>query len=271
MLKTLFWNIHGRPLLTEVGELVREHAVDVVVLAECDEPPQKIQDAVQSVAGGEFFVPDATPSRVMVVSRMGGGQFREVDQYMGGLMSIRHTTFRDAEFLWAFVHLSSKREETDDDQADYAKQISDRLREIEARRNHRRTIVCGDFNMNPFERGLVAAGAFHGMMTRDVVKRGTRKVKTLEYPFFYNPMWGLFGDRTPGPPGTYYSRRASSLSYDWNMFDQVLLRKDVLPFFDDDLRVLESVGNRRLVTKRGHPDKRKFSDHLPLLFSLRLN
>jgi hypothetical protein len=256
--------------LAVVGELVREHAIDVVVLAECNEPVDQVQQELQAIAGGEFFVPAASPSRVVVVSRLGGDQFREIDQYMGGLMSIRRATFRGSEYLWAFVHLSSKREEQGEDQADYAKELAEHLRLIESRRNHQRTILCGDFNMNPFERGLVTAGAFHGMMTRDCVDKGSRIVKTLEYPFFYNPMWGLFGDRTPGPAGTYYTRRSSSLSYDWNMFDQVLLRKDVLPFFENDLKILDTAGGSSLVTAAGHPDKKHYSDHLPLKFALNL-
>ncbi len=271
MLKTLFWNIRQRPLLNLVGELVREHSVDVVVLAECRESPEVVQEALQSSCDRRFFIPDARPSRLVVVSGLGGDQFREVDLDLTGMMSIRCTTFGGMEFLWAFVHLGSKLFMESEDQTGLAREVSSRLRQIEARRGHGRTILCGDFNMNPFERGLVEAGAFHAMMTQDSVRRGHRTVVTQEFPFFYNPMWGLFGDRTAGPPGTYYSRRSSHLSYDWNLFDQVLFRKDVLPYVEDDPQIPTSAGSQSLVNKRGRPDKKNFSDHLPLLFTLGLN
>jgi hypothetical protein len=35
MLTVLFWNIQKKPLLDRVARIVRAHAVDVVVLAEC--------------------------------------------------------------------------------------------------------------------------------------------------------------------------------------------------------------------------------------------
>lgn len=270
MLKTLFWNIRRRPLLNLVGELVREHSVDVVVLAECHESPESVRETIQSTCGRRFFLPDARPSRLVLVSGLGLQQFHEVDLDLTGTMSIRRTVFDGMEFLWGFVHLSSKLHMENEDQTALAREVSSRLHLIEKRRGHMRTVLCGDFNMNPFERGLVEAGAFHAMMTQDSVQSGFRTVMDQEFPFFYNPMWGLIGDRTVGPPGTYYSRRSSPLSYDWNVLDQVLFRKDVLPYFEDDPQVLTSTGTKSLINQRGRPDKKNLSDHLPLLFSLRL-
>ena len=42
--------------------------------------------------------------------------------------------------------------------------------------------------------------------------------------FFYNPMWGHFGDALDGPPGSYYDARSEAVAYFWNVFDQVLIR-----------------------------------------------
>ncbi len=270
MLKTLFWNIRRQPLLNLVCELVREHSVDVVVLAECQESPERVLETIQATCDRRFFLPDARPSRLVLVSGLGSEQFREVDLDLTGTMSIRRAVFEGLEFLWGFVHLSSKLHKESADQTALARDVSSRFQLIEQRRGHRRTVLCGDFNMNPFERGLVEAGAFHAMMTQDSVQNGSRIVMNQEFPFFYNPMWGLIGDRTPGPPGTYYARRSNHLSYDWNMLDQVLFRKDVLPYFKVDPQVLTSAGNQLLVNQRGRPDKEKLSDHLPLLFSLQL-
>ena len=48
--------------------------------------------------------------------------------------------------------------------------------------------------MNPFEHGVVAANGLNAVMARKVAARDTRTVLAHEYPFFYNPMWGHFGD-----------------------------------------------------------------------------
>jgi hypothetical protein len=56
-------------------------------------------------------------------------------------------------------------------------------------------VLVGDFNMNPFQEGVVAANGLNAVMARRVAaRRRTRVVQEREYPFFYNPMWGHFGD-----------------------------------------------------------------------------
>ena len=47
-----------------------------------------------------------------------------------------------------------------------------------------------------------------------------RFVQGTDYPFFYNPMWGLFGDGREGPAGSYYYAKSGHETYFWNIFDQ---------------------------------------------------
>lgn len=80
-------------------------------------------------------------------------------------------------------------------------------------------------------------------------------------------MWGLFGDRTPGPAGTYYYDNSTPVTYFWNVFDQVLLRPDLMHRLDA-LDVLSNDGDGSLLTPHGRPDRARGSDHLPLFFRL---
>jgi len=61
---------------------------------------------------------------------------------------------------------------------------------------HSRTFLAGDFNMDPYDDGMLGAGALHGMMTRRTALLGSRIVDGGRYHMFYNPMWGFMGDRT---------------------------------------------------------------------------
>ena len=73
----------------------------------------------------------------------------------------------------------------------------------------------------------------------------------------------------PGPAGTYYYERAEHKVQFWHMFDQVLLRPDMISVFkNDELRILETDGLESFLNNSGIPESRKFSDHLPVLFSL---
>lgn len=81
-------------------------------------------------------------------------------------------------------------------------------------------------------------------------------------------MWSLLGDASEGPPGSYYCSQSEQIAYFWHMFDQVLLRPDVLPMFQNDkLKIIDRVGDISLLNNNGIPDK-KISDHLPILFQL---
>ncbi len=55
------------------------------------------------------------------------------------------------------------------------------------------------------------------------------------------------------------------------MFDQVLIRPDLLDFFQiDSLKIITEINGISLLSDFGRPNKSKGSDHLPILFSLNL-
>ena len=74
-----------------------------------------------------------------------------------------------------------------------------------------------------------------------------------------------------GPPGTYYYSSAEDKALFWNMFDQVLVRPDLLNTFEfGNLKILTNDGSTNLANSQGRPDRNKASDHFPLLFRLNL-
>jgi exonuclease III len=178
------------------------------------------------------------------------------------------------EILLAATHFPSKRHElykASRDRQKLVSAMSAKIREIESRVGHSRTILVGDMNMNPFEEDMISANGWHAVMTRDIASKRTRWVQKESYPFFYNPMWGYFGDNTQGPPGTYYSRKGSLSEYFWHMWDQVLIRPDLLGSFDGaSLQILTGCRSASFVKRSGIPDNSRFSDHLPLLFALEI-
>ena len=80
-------------------------------------------------------------------------------------------------------------------------------------------------------------------------------------------MWGYFGDKSPGPPGTYYYSATNPINYFWNIYDQVLVRPGVLDWFHD-LSILDHDGKESLLSGNGLPNKSQASDHLPLIFRI---
>ncbi len=98
--------------------------------------------------------------------------------------------------------------------------------------------------------------------------RQSRRLQKEKYRFFYNPMWNHLGDRGD-ISGTFYFDSSEPLCYFWNLFDQVLLRPDLLEgFAPEQVRVLTKVRGVSLLEADGRPDKAMASDHLPVLLEL---
>jgi len=112
--------------------------------------------------------------------------------------------------------------------------------------------------MNPFEDGIVGTIGLHAVMSQSIAMGNSRTVQGVDYPFFYNPMWGHFGDRNAGPDGTYYRSSAEHVNYFWNIFDQVLIRPELIDVFaKDELQILDHDGGGvvGVITKHSRQDK----------------
>ena len=175
------------------------------------------------------------------------------------------------DVIIAALHFPDKRNWSESDQHAEAPRFADLVQQAETQARHQRTILFGDFNMSPFEKGLVNASGFNAVMTRSIAEKRERTVQGRAYPFFYNPMWSLAGDLSPGPAGTYYMHPSGHSSYYWHTFDQLLIRPDLLEAFDPSmLHILDSDGEKSLLSTNGIPGRTEGSDHLPLTFRFNL-
>ncbi len=264
----LFWNLYKKPLQGIVANLARRHEIDVLMLAECSIAPDTLLNALNRSDAPEYHhVSSPGCTRIELFTRFPYEFIPTIHDE--SRLTIRHLQLPDlTDILLAVTHLSSKLHQRDSSQSYECLTTTGYIRAMEQEIGHSRTILVGDLNMNPFEDGMVAAMGLNGVMCRNIAARGTRTIQSVEYPFFYNPMWSLFGDASPGPPGTYYSAVSEQVGYFWNMFDQVLIRPELLEHFNnEDLKILASAGDTPLLSRRGLPNK---SDHLPILFKLNL-
>ncbi len=266
VLRLLFWNLNGQSRAEKVAALCKEHDVGVLVLAELDEPPDTITTGLDQASKTLIWAGESR-SRLHCFS-LPELQLREVFSDESRKLVLFEFQWNLMKFLVGAVHMASPTNMELDDRNSEAKIIADSVRLQEAERSHSRTILIGDFNLNPFDRGVSEASGFHAVMTKCQAIELNRTVQFRDYPFFYNPMWGYLGDRTPGPPGTIYYRNSAQLSYDWNTFDQVLLRPEVLALAEEEVAVLDRCGDLSLLNDKGRPDRQVGSDHLPLLVTL---
>jgi len=250
----LFWNVKRRFPVEVLEALLSEWQVDVLLLAEA---PLSVPDSLSGLLRSDGRVPTA----LTLYSHLSLSPIRESSHW-----TMRRWASRQGEILLVATHLPSRLHFSEADRAMEAAHFARVIRDLEVELGHTQTIVVGDFNMNPFEPGMVGAEGLHAISSQYVAVSGSRTVQGREYPFFFNPMWGHFGEH-----GTYFYRKAIPICYFWNIFDQVLLRPSLLPFWlPDELRILTGVGDITFVDSVGRPTSSHFSDHLPILFRLEL-
>lgn len=273
-IRFLFWNLNNRPLQSSVAALASEKQLSVIILAECTIQPDEILSQLRSAGEDGFtFARSYAESAgdIQIFARLPGDEIRPVADDPNNHVTMRRIVLAgNQDLLLVAVHLQSKVNWSNDDQVLGATALAKQISERETSFSHRRTILVGDLNMNPFETGVIGAGGLHAVMTKAIAAAHSRIVNANECFYFYNPMWRFFGERADGPPGTYYLRRSGKpISFFWNIFDQVMVRP-VLMNALEDVQILNRIGNASLLDQFGIPDKNVGSDHLPLAFSLNL-
>ena len=119
---------------------------------------------------------------------------------------------------------------------------------------------------------MIKARGLHSVMDKSVINNnGKATVRGNEYEFLYNPMWGFLGDTGKGKvAGTMYYNSSKSINFYWHIYDQVLIRPELIDFFDDSLLdIITRINQKQLVTSNFVIDK-QYSDHLPIKFNLKI-
>lgn len=261
----LFWNINRKPLSNEIKWLCDCYNVDILVLAENTLQDVEILPVLNKGTNRIFIEPFNPSTKISFYTRLHAFEKVHDDNYWGSIRKITHPI--GIEILLVAVHISSKLYSDKDEQTALSTRIATEIDKREKEQGHTRTIVIGDFNMNPFETGLVSADGFHGVMDKDIALKGLRTVKGMDRKFFYNPMWSRLGDDSEGCSGTYYYNRAAMVNYFWHTFDQVLLRPSLLTCFNaGDLKIIDNINGESLIINGKISDQ--FSDHLPIMLKL---
>jgi len=239
--------MNRKPLAGLVAELAEIHRVDVIILAECDDDPQTMLSALNRASATGFHFPRSLYERIVMFTRFSPEFLKPL--FEGTRVSIRRLALpARMPVLFAATHLPSKLYCSPESLAFECSELARDIENVEDRAGHPGTLLVGDFNLNPFEAGLV--GGLSSVMSRQVASRMTRIVQDREHRFFYNPMWGHFGDARTETAGSYFYDAAERVNHYWNIFDQVLLRPELAKRFDTSQLSICEV-NRSFVARSG--------------------
>lgn len=267
MPRFLFWNLNKRDIHGFVSQVARHVDADVLILAECSFSTARLLESINYELP-HYRYAWGNCGHLVFFTRFDPDFLKPLRE--NHRISIRRLSLPGCDpILVAAAHLPSKVTFSDDSQVYETVYLSRMIDEAEASEGHQRTVLLGDLNMNPFESGMVAArGGLNAVMSRAVAAEGPRVVQKEKYKFFYNPMWSHLGDRGPAA-GTFYFESGEAVCYFWNLFDQVLLRPDLLAkFVPENVRIITELPTLSLLDGKGRPNKEMTSDHLPILLEL---
>jgi len=178
---------------------------------------------------------------------------------------------KEVTLLLNIVHLTSGLHKDEPARNRRADNVSDLIRKLEEDIFHAdefRSIVVGDFNLQPYSQGVAGVFGFNATMSITKARKQYRKVENEKRYFYFNPTWKLMGDNKL-VQGTYYTDNDQhDLSMFWYSFDEVLIR----PYFIDKFNweffgVVERTTEYSFI--KGHKiNNIAFSDHLPLKFEI---
>lgn len=268
----LFWNLNGRPLARMLHNLVAEYHIDILVVTECTIAPAALTEVLDHHSGYPL-VPSYSilkDTHVYAPAFWQRPRARYEDESMR--LSIQRLWCPSgSDILLVVAHLPSRVHMREASLSQLCMRLGQKVRDVERQEGHSRTLLVADLNADPFDEGVVSPHGLHATMSRFVASRRERVVLGETYPFFFNPMWSRFGDVGGEPPGTYYYRSSEPAAYFWHVFDQILVRPDLMDYLPADcVRIITSDGSSSLLTARGLPARRLASDHLPIMIMVDL-
>ena len=265
----MVWNVGKKNLDSLVQSLVREHKIDVLLLVEFY--PAGSGSTLSTLLLGDGLTRRNISERFGVFTRHGFGARMQPVTALGDRVEFWDWTpdqINHARF--ALVHGLDRRNNDDGTRRVFFRRIADTIGGFEAT-THRRSMVVGDFNANPFESSILSSDGLHAIGIRKNINKTRRLVRLgdVDEDFFYNPMWRKYGQDAAMEAGaaTHYWQNNQSSELFWHMLDQVVIRPEECDRFpEDQLRIVSTVGTVSLLSTDGSLDTTTGSDHLPVIF-----
>jgi exonuclease III len=268
----LFWNLNKKNLKENIFNIVQTHDIDIIILAETNfRLNELLLELNKNVVSFFPSHPLSRCEKIEIYTKFHYDFIKPV--FESNRLTMRELNLPDKiKILLTGIHFIDKGNSSNDSQYEMASIIMSDIESAEENAGNDFNIIVGDFNMNPFEKGIIKANGFNATMSASIAKSRSRIIQEQQYKYLYNPMWSLYGDLHNEPVGSYFYKHAELINYQWNIFDQVLIRPDLIDNFEKgSLKILTDDGISSLVTDVGLPNSKDFSDHLPIIFTINLN
>lgn len=276
-MKIGFWNVGSKNDLSDsIVALTIEKQLDIICLAEISDSIKLnfLKKINKSGIKRKYKQIKCSKSKLTIISSYKANVFKDKsDKYTSKRWTSHLIEIPGLiKFNLIAVHFPSKINWSNESLALECVNFSKDIERIESVTKCAETILIGDFNMNPFENGMVAANGINAIPDLNYAKKRKkgRRIDGSYYTYFYNPMWNFFGDFEE-PFGTHYCRPSGHISHEWHIYDQIIVRPSIKQYFDKPfIDIVSEISGDKLTTNLKRPDKVNYSDHLPIIFNIKL-
>lgn len=275
-IKYLLWNVNRKNLVRELIEIVLENHIDIIMAVEAEN--LDVQYFTAQLKKYDIFF-----EKKQILKRQNGIiLLANTDYAISVYKEEKHFTAykiheKDKNRLLIVVHFTSSVHYSETARNQRAGELSKTIEKLEEMCNLEAekegvqpymTMIAGDFNLHPFSAGIIGAHGFHALMDEYQALKKSRRIDGNEIRFYYNPMWSLIGKRDSVSGTYYYEADQDDKLFYWYMFDQILLRPELINEFDwDEFEIIDHIGNTSLL-KNHKIYSKKYSDHLPVKFAV---
>lgn len=256
MIKILFWNLNKKDLTSLIIELSQAKDIDLIMLAETENLNvngiEQLKDKYDFIWGLDECLVLCLAKKNIVIS-----QIQSFKRYI--LFNCKKDDFC---FNLIGVHLESQMPQQNDSRAITITEMKNAIASAEGENHNNKTIVVGDFNLNPYDNQMTSYAYLHAVSFKDLIKKDFIKHDNKIYKKFYNPMLSLISEDSKIYGSYYYSDPQNIY---WHFFDQCLLRKEMLSNFQS-VEIVKNINDINLI-KDNKPDI-NISDHLPIIVYL---
>lgn len=265
-MKFLFWNIKEKDLSDTIIEICQENDIDILGICEGKELDKN--NIIKKLSFKEVFLLSNLKDRGIKLFCK-----KNINMKVNAENNFYHKEYslliENINYKILLLHLPSKLRLDNISQSHFATRFREILKGINYQ--GKKTIIFGDFNMNPFEEGMISSEAFHALNSKLITSKIQREVYGEKRYYFYNPTWFLYAKSHNEIIGSYYYNSSDFINLFWNMFDQVIISPDLVDNFNfDTFKIIEKTRLRNFC-KNGKPNEVTYSDHLPIFFEFNFN
>lgn len=268
-IKILFWNLKKKDLSQVVFNLVEENCIDILALVDMDSIyndrllhclNKNDNLWVQSAIKPEGNIAAYAKKDISIIP------FEENKHY-----SVYKIKTSSNLLLLTVLHFPSAMYQDEGRRSAFAQNINQQLVRLEEEafdNNEYKSIVIGDFNLQPFSFGVSDALAFNATMSKEKAKKINRKMDGIDCYYYYNPTRKLYAGKNEAQGSYYCDNDQQGKSMFWYMFDEVLIRPALINAFNDDYFSIVTTQNGEKMANSNGIYGNIFSDHLPIKFEI---